>query len=316
MTGKGLKFAALAVFGISAEQNETFELGEMKQTPTVRAFRAKRYIEQWFNKNCNFHVEDQDAIRPERCSKKYERIFIEWDRMERAFLQPCGFYDPEIPMGGPPRKVDRLRAKRSARDFTAPMELKNKNKRNLLRDIKYQSAELRQNGEIKSNVELSDDLTEIDENGDYWDYFNAHEAEFTDTKISEKSERLRAKVSGLEVSLKKSGTTTNTKNSLKAVEFLMNQMKQYAKRYISMCPSQLKNHVHSTRVRRIRRGLEELAADMEVIKLQRFERHLLKEKPDFHGQFIGNSQALGRRRPVPSDDGNLLLDLILSGGKV
>ena len=43
-------------------------------------------------------------FRPARCSKKYERIFIEWDRMERAFLQPCGFYDPEIPMGGPPRK--------------------------------------------------------------------------------------------------------------------------------------------------------------------------------------------------------------------
>ena len=49
-------------------------------------------------------------FRPARCSKKYERIFIEWDRMERAFLQPCGFYDPEIPMGGPPRKgIDLFR---------------------------------------------------------------------------------------------------------------------------------------------------------------------------------------------------------------
>ena len=31
----------------------------------------------------------------------------------------------------------------------------------------------------------------------------------------------------------------------KAVEFLMNQMKQYAKRYISMCPAQLRRKKHS-----------------------------------------------------------------------
>lgn len=65
----------------------------------------------------HFHVKTTNLcykitflFRPARCSKKYERIFIEWDRMERAFLQPCGFYDPEIPMGGPPRKgIDLFR---------------------------------------------------------------------------------------------------------------------------------------------------------------------------------------------------------------
>ena len=36
---------------------------DLSQTPTVRAFRAKRYIEQWFTKNCNFHIEDDNAIR-------------------------------------------------------------------------------------------------------------------------------------------------------------------------------------------------------------------------------------------------------------
>jgi len=43
-------------------------------------------------------------FRPERCSKKYERVFLEWDAMEHAFLQPCGFFDPDIYQGGPPRK--------------------------------------------------------------------------------------------------------------------------------------------------------------------------------------------------------------------
>lgn len=305
-------------------KEESTELSQdLSQTPTVRAFRAKRFIEQWFTKNCNFHIEDDNAIRPERCSKKYERIFIEWDRMERAFLQPCGFYDPEIPMGGPPRKVDRLRARRSENfkasdDFTAPMELKNKEKRKLLRDIKYQSAELRETGDVQSNSQLSDDLGEIDENGDYWDYFENNETEFKDSKTSKKAKRLRAKVSGMEVNLKKSGKSPESpRNSLKAVEFLMNQMKQYAKRYISMCPTQLKNHAHSTRVRKIRRGLEELAADMEVIKIQRFERHLLKEEPSDSPRFGPiNASIFGRNFDPKFDGGNLLLDLILSGGNI
>ena len=62
-------------------------------------------------------------------------------------------------------KVDRLRARRSnfaaenenftaSDEFTAPMELKNKEKRELLRDIKYQSAELRETGDVQSNSQV------------------------------------------------------------------------------------------------------------------------------------------------------------------
>ena len=39
-------------------------------------------------------------------------------------------------------------------EFTAPMELKNKEKRELLRDIKYQSAELRETGDVQSNSQV------------------------------------------------------------------------------------------------------------------------------------------------------------------
>ena len=63
-------------------------------------------------------------------------------------------------------KVDRLRARRSnfaaanenfiaSDEFTAPMELKNKEKRELLRDIKYQSAELRETGDVQSNSQVT-----------------------------------------------------------------------------------------------------------------------------------------------------------------
>ena len=46
------------------------------------------------------------------------------------------------------------------------------------------------------DFKLSDDLGEIDENGDYWDYFENNETEFKDSKTSKKAKRLRAKVHG------------------------------------------------------------------------------------------------------------------------
>ena len=73
------------------------------------------------------------------------------------------------------------------------------------------------------------------------------------------------------------------------------------------------------RVRKIRRGLEELAADMEVIKLERFERHLLKDDQSTKNPRFGppnSSSFLSRTFDPSSDGGNLLLDLILSGGKI
>ena len=69
-------------------------------------------------------------------------------------------------------------------------------------------------------------------------------------------------------------------------------------------------------MRKIRRGLEELAADMEMIKLQRFERHLLKEEPSDSPRFGPMKPILGRNFDPKFDGGNLLLDLILSGGKI
>ena len=72
------------------------------------------------------------------------------------------------------------------------------------------------------------------------------------------------------------------------------------------------------RVRKIRRGLEELAADMEVIKLQRFERHLLKDEPSDSPRFgpLKSGSIFSRNFDPKFDGGNLLLDLILSGGKI
>ena len=57
---------------------------------------------------------------------------------------------------------------------------------------------------------------------------------------------------------------------------------------------------------------------MEVIKLQRFERHLLKDEPNDSSRFgpLKSGSIFGRNFDPKFDGGNLLLDLILSGGKI
>ena len=91
----------------------------------------------------------------------------------------------------------------------------------------------------------------------------------------------------------------------------------------------LKSNFYFKRVRKIRRGLEELAADIEMIKLQRYERQLLKEVnsglPDRvkGNKSVSPTQAGSRARSRPmkmenkesltDDSGNLLLDVILAG---
>lgn len=82
-------------------------------------------------------------------------------------------------------------------------------------------------------------------------------------------------------------------------------------------------------MRKIRRGLEELAADIEMIKLQRYERQLLKEvNSGLPDRVKGNKSVSpmqtgprSRSRPIKmenkesltDDSGNLLLDVILAG---
>jgi len=107
-----------------------------------------------------------------------------------------------------------------------------------------------------------------------------------------------------------------------------------------MCPAQLRSKDHTTRIRKIRRGLDELAADMEVIKLQKFRRDELKAPKDENlnrikgaplttesdqlfketDEFRNNHPRNGRGRNFAKneekdDSGNLLLDLLLSRKK-
>ena len=77
------------------------------RTPAMRAARNQRFLAQWFDNNCANSI---DAIRPERCNNWKRRFFTQWDRMNDAFEKECGFFDPDVPNGGPAPSNRRRRS--------------------------------------------------------------------------------------------------------------------------------------------------------------------------------------------------------------
>jgi hypothetical protein len=69
--------------------------GQKVRTPNIRAARNIRYLTQWFDNNCN------DEVRPTRCENWRRRFFEQWSKMQKAFDSKCGFFDNNIPNGGP-----------------------------------------------------------------------------------------------------------------------------------------------------------------------------------------------------------------------
>lgn len=81
--------------------------GNKVRTPAMRAARNQRFLAQWFDNNCANSI---DAIRPERCNNWKRRFFTQWDRMNDAFEKECGFFDPDVPNGGPAPSNRRRRS--------------------------------------------------------------------------------------------------------------------------------------------------------------------------------------------------------------
>ena len=58
-------------------------------------------METWFSKNCKTNEgEGEDAVRPERCNRKFYRYMNEWDKLQASF-DKCGFFDENVKNGGP-----------------------------------------------------------------------------------------------------------------------------------------------------------------------------------------------------------------------
>ena len=129
----------------------------------LESFRRMRYLINgfWFTinitKNKKLNINDDTVFA--QLMTHVGKIVKDLVVLRESFKIPSMFMNESI-------KVDRLRARRSdfaaenehftaSDDFTAPMELKNKEKRELLRDIKYQSAELRETGHVQSNSQVN-----------------------------------------------------------------------------------------------------------------------------------------------------------------
>merc|ERR1711911_129919 len=71
------------------------------RAPSKRAQKNQEFLETWFSKNCKTNEGDgEDAVRPDRCNRKFYRYMNEWDKLQASF-DKCGFFDENVKNGGP-----------------------------------------------------------------------------------------------------------------------------------------------------------------------------------------------------------------------
>ena len=79
----------------------TIESAKAVRAPSKRAQKNQEFLETWFSKNCKTNEgEGEDAVRPERCNRKFYRYMNEWDKLQASF-DKCGFFDENVKNGGP-----------------------------------------------------------------------------------------------------------------------------------------------------------------------------------------------------------------------
>merc|ERR1712113_747097 len=86
----------------------TSEAAKAVWAPSKRAQKNQEFLETWFSKNCKTNEADgEDAVRPDRCNRKFYRYMNEWDKLQASFGK-CGFFDENVKNGGP-RPASRRR---------------------------------------------------------------------------------------------------------------------------------------------------------------------------------------------------------------
>jgi hypothetical protein len=219
------------------------------RTPQIRAARNQRFLSQWFDANCQI---SEDGIRPNRCANWKKRFFAQWDRMNAAFEKECGYFNPDIPNGGPP-PADAQSRRRRADDITSGESAgKSADKEDYYSEEDYAEPML----EIDFSFSDSDlDGLENDGYSDDYPHYSAIFAEEDDfyldpdlpvssSSTDEDNGPLRK-----ESDLYEKEARQMSNNPARALRQLTNAMKQYCKRYISDCGFEKNKNGHSQRIR-------------------------------------------------------------------
>ena len=102
--------------GLLATSPNSIESAKAVRAPSKRAQKNQEFLETWFSKNCKTNEADgEDAVRPDRCNRKFYRYMNEWDKLQASF-DKCGFFDENVKNGGP-RPAGRRRRDDEDEDY-------------------------------------------------------------------------------------------------------------------------------------------------------------------------------------------------------
>ena len=95
------KMKVSLTLGLLATSQTGVESRKAVRAPSKRAQKNQEFLETWFSKNCKTNEADgEDAVRPDRCNRKFYRYMNEWDKLQASF-DKCGFFDENVKNGGP-----------------------------------------------------------------------------------------------------------------------------------------------------------------------------------------------------------------------
>lgn len=200
-------------------------LGEKVRSPQKRAARNKRFLNQWFENNCN----ESTGIRPMRCASWKKRFFNQWEKMTSAFERKCGYFDPLNPDDGP-----KDRKRRS-------------NEEDVGDEYDYYNDELMFETNIFNSDYHQDQYDQYD-NEDYWAYMNEYPHEFVDPDETLSDSTTDEETSVKRVLLQKDPRKISA-DPARALRQLTNAMKQFCKRYISRCGIEKNYGGHTKKIR-------------------------------------------------------------------
>jgi len=243
----------------------TSEAAKAVRAPSKRAQKNQEFLETWFSKNCKTNEADgEDAVRPDRCNRKFYRYMNEWDKLQASF-DKCGFFDENVKNGGP-RPAGRRR-----RDEGDDDEY----------DEDYYEDETM--FDINWDGDGSDDYADVadgpaSETDDYWEYMAEYYQDYAEVTVSSDSttDEDNGAVRTI-LDLKKLEERAFSKDPARAHRQIVNAMKQYTKRFLDDCSNSPQKLKRLTKVYRNTAKLHELILDTVAEKYRRLDERAARQ---------------------------------------
>lgn len=258
--------------GLLATSPTSISSAKAVRAPSKRAQKNQEFLESWFNKNCKTSEGDgEDAVRPDRCNRKFYRYMNEWDKLQASF-QKCGFFDEKVKNGGP-----RPAGRRRRRDEEGDEDEYDEDYEDYGEDDDVMF-EIDWNGDESDGNYTTDTDEQATETNDYWVAFAQYRADYDDVIVTsdstsdEDNSPIRTENDLLEVDER-----AFSKDPARAHRQIVNAMKQYTKRFLDDCSNSPQKLKRLTKVYRDTAKLHELILDTVAEKYRRLDERTYRQ---------------------------------------